>query len=510
MQHRERILYATLLLISGTCFSKVLGFGRELLFIHRFGASAVSDAFLLTNGIPTIFFASFAIAINVNFIPLYMGMKTEEERSNFTSNLFSLCSLFSFIVCLFISFFPQQVLGLFASSLPDETFYYAVTMLRIVAISAIPVVLERLFQAYLQANGYFASTALTGIVSNLILLASVGLATKDTFFLLSGGVVCAQTVVMFMMLVNAKQVGFKYLKKLDYKDPAIKSMLVLTLPLIIGQLAGDMSLLVDRNLATRVGTGVLSGLSYAELLATAFSSVVMNAMTTATFPTFSKLAAKDTMDEFTENFRKYLRLLCYVLCPISIFMVVFASDVVSCILEHGSLQPSAAIIITDCTICYSIGIIPLGIRHYLIRGFYSLCDTKTPEYISVFSLLCNIGLSVWSVEVYEHVGIALSTSISHVIACILLEFWLYRKISSSNASLLYFDIIQIVAISSIPAVAIYWFSHVHLFIDSVLYRLLLEGVLYFISYVGLLFILRRSLFNQILLVMRKRMPKSEI
>ncbi|MFN3699229.1 MAG: polysaccharide biosynthesis C-terminal domain-containing protein, partial [Dictyoglomus sp.] len=64
----------------------------------------------------------------------------------------------------------------------------------------------------------------------------------------------------------------------------------------------------------------------------------------------------------------------------------------------------------------------------MVRGFYALHDTKTPTFNSIIALLSNIVLNAILIKPLAHRGLALATSLSSLISCILLMRSLNNKI----------------------------------------------------------------------------------
>jgi len=60
-----------LLLMIITIFSKIVGFGRELTLSYFYGASNISDAFLISLTIPNVIFSFIGTGISTGYIPLY-------------------------------------------------------------------------------------------------------------------------------------------------------------------------------------------------------------------------------------------------------------------------------------------------------------------------------------------------------------------------------------------------------------------------------------------------------
>ena len=128
---------AAFVLMIGTIVSKALGLFRELSVAYKYGAGSISDAFILTNGIPNLIFSAFAIAISINFIPCYTQINGKENQDFFTSNLINLLTCVILAGCILVCFAPKLVLMLFGSGLSGETEAYATIMLRIVVFSSI-------------------------------------------------------------------------------------------------------------------------------------------------------------------------------------------------------------------------------------------------------------------------------------------------------------------------------------------------------------------------------------
>ncbi|MFP4016176.1 MAG: murein biosynthesis integral membrane protein MurJ, partial [Halanaerobiales bacterium] len=79
-----------ILLMVLTIVSKFVGFGREITLSYFYGASATSDAYLISLTIPQTIFAFIGAAIATCFIPMYSGIKKNlgpRQANRFTNNL---------------------------------------------------------------------------------------------------------------------------------------------------------------------------------------------------------------------------------------------------------------------------------------------------------------------------------------------------------------------------------------------------------------------------------------
>ena len=80
-----------LLVMIITILSKFLGFGREVALSYVYGASAVTDAYLISQTIPYVIFSFVSAGIATGFIPLYSRILNERGQleANRYTNLFS-------------------------------------------------------------------------------------------------------------------------------------------------------------------------------------------------------------------------------------------------------------------------------------------------------------------------------------------------------------------------------------------------------------------------------------
>lgn len=495
---------ASVILMIGAIFSKLLAFARELFVAYRFGAGSISDAFILTNGIPTILFVSLVTAININFIPFFHRIETQESRDCFTSNVMNICLIIMLGGCLVVNIFPELFLKLFATGLPPETEKYSVLMLRIVVFSIIPLILSYLFQAYLQANKLFSSTAFYGVITNTVVILTTFLATEENYYILSIGTVTSYFVGLFFIFFYLKNnTSFHYTFYFNPRDKNIKMFILLTMPLLAEDIASSMSLLADRNIASFLDKGTISGLSYAGAMGQIASTMIAASIITASFPTFSQLIAEKQQSKFMVLFERYANIISYLLAPISAFLLVNAQDIVTLIFEHGAFSSSSSKIVIESMICYTVGLLPMGLQSYFIRGFYVMQDTQTPVKIKVFSFAVGIGLKLITVKYLAHMGIALSTSLSFIMSYILLMYFLKSKHAMNNLGNITREGLFALFLSLGAAVSCYLIVNHLFFVKYVLVRLLMNSLFFAIIFLFLGIILRKEQFMNLLLTIRE-------
>ena len=86
-----------------TIVAKLLGFGREILLSYYFGASGISDAYLVSQTIPGTIFQFVGTGLATSFIPVYLKIKmrrcTPAADLNFFCFFFTDWKLFVRNIC---------------------------------------------------------------------------------------------------------------------------------------------------------------------------------------------------------------------------------------------------------------------------------------------------------------------------------------------------------------------------------------------------------------------------
>jgi len=115
-----------------TILSKLIGFLREIVLAYYYGASNISDVYLIADTIPNFIFAFIGVGIATTYIPVYSSilendgkLSSDEFTSNFLNLIFFVLTLAVGVVIIFA---PYVVLA-FASGFSEEVLKLAVEFL---------------------------------------------------------------------------------------------------------------------------------------------------------------------------------------------------------------------------------------------------------------------------------------------------------------------------------------------------------------------------------------------
>src|SRR5690554_1445747 len=141
-----------------TIFSKFFGFFREIALTYFYGASAVSDVYLIAQTIPNVIFAFVGTGLATTFIPIYnkvLKEKGDQDANRFVSNLVNVVLFLTTIIVALVLAFTPQVVMLFASGFNEKTMSLAVLFTRISIFGIYFSGMIYIFNSYLQIKDNF-------------------------------------------------------------------------------------------------------------------------------------------------------------------------------------------------------------------------------------------------------------------------------------------------------------------------------------------------------------------
>lgn len=226
---------------------------------------------------------------------------------------------------------------------------------------------------------------------------------------------------LLIQIPSAKKFGYKFNFKINFKDSNLKKVFILAIPIFISTAVLPISNLISTRLASGMGESAMSALEYAYKLYIVISGVFTYAIGNIIFPELSRASTEDNNEEFKNIITKAIRLLSFILIPLTLGIMIYKDDIVSVMYERGEFTALSTIQTSGVLFYYAIGMIGAGIVEIMNKSFYAKQDTKTPLYIGVFVIILNILLSIFLGNTkLEYNGLALATSITTLTNAILL------------------------------------------------------------------------------------------
>ncbi len=270
-----------------TLIAKALGFLRELVLSYYFGATGISDAYLISQTIPGTIFQFVGTGLATCFIPIYYKVLNRDGReaaNYFTNVILTLVLSFSTVVIILIWLFTPQVVYLFAMGFSGDTLYYACQFTRIGVLSLYFSSFIYVYNSYLQANNIFSPTAFAAIPNSLAIIASIVLGAVCNIWLLSIGSTLAVGIQLIFILYPVYKLQHHFHISFDWQSRDIRDFFVLLLPVIVGVSVNEINTLVDRTIASGVAIGGISALTYANSLIMLVQGGMVQPIATVCYP----------------------------------------------------------------------------------------------------------------------------------------------------------------------------------------------------------------------------------
>ncbi|MCD8148351.1 MAG: murein biosynthesis integral membrane protein MurJ [Clostridiales bacterium] len=483
----KRSIEATVIAVMAiTIISKLLGFARELFLSYYFGASGVSDAYLISLTIPGTIFQFVGTGLSTCFIPVYIKLKNrkgELETNGYTNSVLALILLFSTIVILAVWIWTEPVVKIFASGFEGQTLEYTIAFTRISVSSLYISTFIYVFNSLLQANNCFNPTAFAAIPNSAIVLLSIVIGAKINIYFMSIGTVVAILAQVVFMLPYARKFRFKPTIHINLRSTEMQQTYKLLVPVIIGVSVNEVNVLVDKTIASNISVGSISALSYANSLIMFVQGIFAQTIATVYYPYISEMVANNDGKKLTKAVNEAIGGMLLLLVPVTIGCMMLSNNVVTALYGRGVFDAQAINMTSVALVGYAVGIMGYGLREVLSRVYYSTQDTKTPTINAAIGVAINIVLNLTLSRQIGIAGLALATSISSITTSILLlRDLLKKKIIMIEKNLLV-NLVKIVIVTGVMAFFIYLIKNHFINLNSILSLLIHVGggvIVYFV------------------------------
>ncbi len=417
--------------------SRMMGLVREVIFAHMFGAGAISDAYTAAFRIPNLLRDLFAEgALSTAFTTTFAKMWQKEGPAAawrlgelVISSLMIVISVVSMLGVITAPWLVTVTSHGF-EQVPGK-FDLAVNLTRILFPFIIFVSLAAVVMGMLNARNVFGIPASASTAFNIIsvisgvLLALVMEPQKDWhhphFGVLSiygwcFGVLIGGLAQLFLQIPALWKLGFRFGWRMDWKDPGLRTVLVLMLPSALAGSAVQINVMVNGAFAANID-GASSWLYYAFRLVQLPIGVFGVAIATVTLPAVARLHAMEDLKAFGKTVEEALRFGFYLTLPSSIGLAVMARPLIEVIYQRGAFDAHATAETALALQAYAIGLAGYSGIKILVPCFYALNETRIPPRVSFIGIGLNLALAALFFFWFKlgHMGLALTTGLVAII-----------------------------------------------------------------------------------------------
>jgi putative peptidoglycan lipid II flippase len=427
--------------VSGfTLLSRITGLVRENLTATIFGASALTDAFFVAFRLPNLLRRMFAEgAFSQAFVPILAGTRESGDESAMRTLVDHVATvLFWALVAVSaagVVAAPALVWAM-ASGLQDRpgAFEAGVVMTRWMFPYILLISMVALSAGILNTWRRFAVPAFTPVLLNLSFIAAALLLAPrfdPPVYALAAGVVAGGIAQLALQVPALMRLGMLPRIGADLRaalaDPQVGRIVRLMGPAVLAVSVAQVSLIVNTHIASRLGPGAVSWVSFGDRLMEFPTAMLGVALGTVLLPSLARASAAGDTDEYAALLDWGLRLAALLALPATVGLALMAEPLTALLFHYGRFDARDLEMTSRAVLAYSVGLMGLIAVKILAPGFYARQDVRTPFRIALGVLAVTQALNVAFVPMFAHAGLALSISVAALANAALLLAGLLRR-----------------------------------------------------------------------------------
>jgi putative peptidoglycan lipid II flippase len=197
-------------------------------------------------------------------------------------------------------------------------------------------------------------------------------------------------------------------------------------PALIGVSAAQISALINTQLASLLGDGRISWITYADRLMEFPTALLGVALGTVLLPALAKYHADSNPAEYSALLDWGLRLAFMLALPAAVALWLLAVPLVATLYQYGRFTATDVLQTRDALLGYSVGLLGLILVKILAPGFYARQMMKTPVKIAFLTVVVALTLAWLLMQRIGHAGLTLATSLGACLNAALL-YWALRR-----------------------------------------------------------------------------------
>ncbi len=407
-----------------TLLSRVLGFVRDVLFATSFGAGAAMDAFLMALKIPNFGRRMFAEgAFSQAFVPVFTETRTtgthDDARDLVAVAMGTLAGVLA-IITLVGCLAAPLLMWVFAPGFGTDPAKHALgtELLRWTFPYLMFISLTAMASGVLNSYGQFAVPAFTPVILNICLIAAAFI-DAGSVHLLAYAVFTAGILQFAFQLPSLARLRLLPRPRWGWRDPQVRRIIGLMIPVMIGSSVAQISLLLDSALASFLGDGSVSWLYYADRLMEFPLGIFSIAVGTVILPALSMQHAMRSPEAFSQTLDWALRIILLIGTPAALGLVLLAGPLVASLFGHGAFDERDVHMTMYALWAYGAGFMGFSLVKVLVPGFYARQEMRVPMHYAITALCCGMVMSVTvfiCAKLFDlpaaHAGLAAATATS--------------------------------------------------------------------------------------------------
>ena len=397
-----------------TGLSRIAGLVREIVAASYFGVTGAMSAFTIAFQLPNLVRALFAdAALQGAFVPVFTELLERGERKEAfrvaSGVFFLICLVLGAITALFILAAPA-LMPLLAPGFDDspELRDLTISLTRLMFPIVLLLALSGLVVGMLNSFEHFSVPALAPLAWNVVIIgALVGLTPvfpdEDEIYAYAVGVLAGTVVQLVLPMPWLRGRGGEFTAYLGWRNPHVRRVLKLMLPVTIALGLINFSLLINSFFGTLVQEEAPAAIDKAFRIYMLPQGLFSVAIATILFPTLSRFAARGALADLRRTMANGIRQICLLLIPSAVIMAVLAEPITRLVYERGEFDAAATDLVAEAMVWWAISLPFQGVSLLFSRTFFSLQRPWATTALAGVNLALN---AVVALALYSPFGVA--------------------------------------------------------------------------------------------------------
>ena len=443
--NRSQLLKSSFGTALATLASRVLGLLRVALEARALGGGELCSGWHLSVAIPNLLRRLLGEgALGTALIPIVAETEKTRGPEAVRRELAVIFSLLGAILAVIVLVVGGGAWILERATAHVTTGYWGTERMRI-CLRLLPMLMPYAFficligviGSVLNYSRVFVLPALGALLLNIFLIAGLGalwsvcrgdlVRIRELMPLLAVLVLASGVVQLVLMLILLAVYGRfpKWLRRGAGERGVGKKLFKLALPGIIGGAALQVSFLVDRGLAMKLGPRAVPALTFVDRIVDVPIGIFAMSLATVLMATMAR-SALEGKDKLSDDLAFGLRHVYFVCMPLAALVVFFHEPMLRLLCLGGNYTERDLDAARCVAIFYGMGIPLFCSLKVILPAFYARKVMDKPLYCSLAAIALNIVLNLILMYPLKQGGIALATTISSLVNNTLL-LWLLRR-----------------------------------------------------------------------------------
>ncbi len=409
----RRVARNTAIFSIGTGVSRIVGLAREIVFASYFGTSGEASAYTIASLVPNLVAQLFAnAALSAAFVPVFTDLLQQGRRRDalrlastlFWIMLIVLGAISAFFILAAGTIMPLFIGPTFTPALNDLTIGLSQVLFPVVLLLGLTGLLTGILQSYDE----FTIPAISPAVWNLVIIVLlVALAPhfhgEDKIYAYAIGILAATGVQLGLALGALRRIDFRLQLHVDWRDPRIKQVFMLMLPVTIGLGIVNLDQLINSAFGSLVSDEAPRAIDNAFRIYMLPQGMFSVAVATVLFPVLSRLASSHDAAGMRATLGTGMRQINLLLIPSAAFMIVLATPITRLVFERGQFNARSTALVSEALFWFAFSLPFAGINLLLTRTFFALQRPWIPTRLAAMNIVVDV---IVSVGLYKPLGIA--------------------------------------------------------------------------------------------------------